>query len=94
VLMSGSRIECWGANGFGQLGNGTEHDTTSPIAADLPKAVTSVSAGGSHTCALTRGGGVWCWGSNLEGQSGPGERGGWSTPLPVPGFNVAITTTP
>ena len=95
VLLSGGSSECWGFNGFGALGDGTEHDSATPVkVTGLPYAVTAISAGGTHTCALTRGGDVWCWGSDIYGESGPGDPGGWSTPRPVPGFNVAISSAP
>ncbi|HEY5921104.1 MAG TPA: hypothetical protein VIV11_05505 [Kofleriaceae bacterium] len=34
--------------------------------------VLSLSAGGAHTCAVSRDGGVWCWGDNTSGQIGDG----------------------
>ena len=41
----------------------------------------AVTAGESHSCALTSTGGVRCWGSNLYGQLGTGE----TDPFPIDG---------
>ena len=75
--MSDGSVYCWGSNSSGRLGNGTT--TASPVAvkvADVTgvftnSGVTSVTAGGSHTCAVSDGS-VYCWGSNSNGRLGDG----------------------
>src|SRR5881628_1100886 len=47
----------------------------------------SVTAGATHTCALTANGRAYCWGGNSEGQLGTGAQGNSATPrslVPVP----------
>jgi alpha-tubulin suppressor-like RCC1 family protein len=62
---------CWGANSNGQLGNGRTSDRDIPdmIAGNL----ISLSAGGWHTCGLTREGKAYCWGWNGYGGIGDGS---------------------
>src|SRR5687767_3643497 len=55
----------WGANNRGQLGNGTNTDSTVPVHVSInAAALTYVSAGGEHSLALTTGGTVKSWGAN------------------------------
>lgn len=59
-------IECWGANGNGQIdastaGAGSNVNVHTPIAG-VPSPVDDVALGRSHTCALVLGE-VWCWGN-------------------------------
>jgi alpha-tubulin suppressor-like RCC1 family protein len=73
---------CWGENGLGQLGVGDVENRTEPTAVLQGELVfTEMSAGASHTCALTDGRELYCWGSNQFGQLGSAAAGGQSTPV-------------
>lgn len=73
-----STIRTFGYNGYGQLGNGTTTNSTTPVAVRKSRTsaslsgVTAVAAGGYHSLALDRNGNVWGWGNNTLGQLGRG----------------------
>jgi alpha-tubulin suppressor-like RCC1 family protein len=81
VLEDGT-VQCWGWNPNGQLGNGTEIDSSLPIAVTgLPGKAEAIAAGDQHTCALIADGSIVCWGANASGQLGNGSR--LHTAIPV-----------
>ncbi len=94
AVASDGGLMCWGLNDSGQLGNGTSGDSVpSPTnVQDLPEAVTAVSLGDAHTCALTTVGDVLCWGENDAGKLGDGTSGGIRmTPAAVSGLESAVS---
>lgn len=64
-------LACWGSNYNGLLGNGSQVDSVTPVAANVD-VVDSVSAGEFETCAITRGS-IQCWGRALAGALGGGK---------------------
>ena len=84
VLATGEAF-CWGSNSQGQLGNGIPQDSPLPVhLAQVGNNVIHVSAGSSHTCAITSTNKLFCWGNNNAGQIGNGQTGGIQQfPVPV-----------
>jgi len=76
---------CWGLNNYGQVGDGSTTNRSSPARVAGGMRFTAVSAGGMHTCGITAGGGAHCWGLNSDGQLGDGSTTNRSSPVSVAG---------
>lgn len=61
AVTAGRSLMCWGANGAGQLGNGTTTSSLTPTAAVGISDVSDVAASGGTTCAISRSS-LWCAG--------------------------------
>jgi alpha-tubulin suppressor-like RCC1 family protein len=91
ALLSNHTIKCWGSNDFGELGDGTITDRSTPVLVSGISTATAISAGDAHTCALLSGGTVKCWGYNFWGQLGDGTNKNVSrSPVLVSGISTAI----
>jgi Regulator of chromosome condensation (RCC1) repeat len=81
LVRTSGALECWGYNGFGQVGDGTYEDRTLPTGVGGLGPVETVDVGPTHTCAIDADGAAWCWGDNTMGQLGDGTD--TSSPVPV-----------
>jgi hypothetical protein len=83
ALTSSGGAKCWGANLFGQLGDGTNDDSSVPVdVSGLSSGVAALATNPVYSlvCALTTAGGVKCWGS----------ASGGSTPADIPGLTSGV----
>ena len=76
-ISTQAELYCWGANNFGQLGNGTSGTTDDSLPIKVPtlSGVTDVALGQEFACATTTDR-IYCWGNNDYGQVGNGNIGG------------------
>jgi len=86
-MDTGVGVNCWGDNPYGQLGNNTSTDSTTPVVVAGLGNIESLSAGALHTCVARSDGGVQCWGNNAYGQLGNDTSDHSSVPV-----NVMIAT--
>ncbi len=80
IRISNSRAYCWGENRNLQTG-GTGDFSYYPT--EVLVGVSSVGAGGVHSCAVKTDGTVWCWGDNRYGQLGNNSTTGSIVPVQV-----------
>jgi alpha-tubulin suppressor-like RCC1 family protein len=87
ALQENGTALCWGFNGYGALGDGTQVSRTQPrpVTQSTTGPLRSLTAGRSHTCALTTQGVAYCWGINSSGQLGDGTTTQRNVPVLVLG---------
>ncbi|MEZ4312289.1 MAG: hypothetical protein R3F14_30030 [Polyangiaceae bacterium] len=95
AVLSNGAVRCWGAGATGQLGDGTQASSNTPVAvigingSGAAASAVSVAAAGTHSCAVLSNGAVRCWGGNTYGQLGDGGNILAAVPSPVSGIDGA-----
>ena len=113
AITTNDELWAWGSNVNGQLGDGTGGVCccdggipyrNSPVRIGTATNWATVSAGDSHTVAITTNGELWAWGSSVDGQLGDGgipyrnspvrigTATNWATVSAGGNHTVAITT--
>ena len=84
-------MRCWGDNGHGQLGDGTQTARTLPITPAIGTAnAVELSMSALDTCVRRSTGAITCWGENASGQIADGTR----TQRLVPTNALPLTPAP
>ena len=69
--LESGRVACWGANGMGQLGNGSDQSSVVPVLVEGVVDAVDIRASRATTCVRMKTGAVSCWGDNAYGQANP-----------------------
>ena len=87
ALDNTGKLYAWGANLYGQLGDGGTTQQNTPIfintGAIANKVIVSIACGDGHTIALDNTGNVYGWGRGYHGQLGNGINGGGDIIIPI-----------
>jgi len=98
ALRTTGALFCWGQNAFGQVGDGTTTNRTTPTpVVGLDSGVREYVIEDSHSCVITDTGALKCWGRNNFGALGDGTTTDRTVPTQVIGLtsgvkSVAIST--
>lgn len=86
ALGNDGNLYAWGQNNYGQLGNSSTTNSSTPIMVTKPAAVsnwTDIAAGAYHSIAIGNDGKAYTWGYNNFGQLGNGTSTNSNIPVLV-----------
>ncbi len=79
AVLASSGVDCWGSGQYGDLGDGTNDQSATPVEVEgldgigaLTGATSVNNNGSSSYCTLLTSSGVDCWGLGINGQLGDG----------------------
>ncbi len=91
ALLDDGSVKCWGRNDHGQLGDGTNSNSTTPVLVGLGGKASRLTSGNEFSCAvMTPTPTVKCWGRNDWGQLGDLTSADSSGPVSVTGLTAGV----
>ncbi len=84
-------VKCWGENTYGQVGDSSNVNRTSPTSAGIASGATAITAGVGFSCAVVSGA-AKCWGLNESGQLGDNSKTNRNAPVTVSGLTTGVTS--
>ena len=90
-LADDGTVWAWGNNSYGQLGNGSNTKSRTPVQVIGVNNVLSVAVGDDHSLVVKNDGTVWAFGYNYSGQLGDGTTTNRSTPVQVSGLTEVVS---
>jgi alpha-tubulin suppressor-like RCC1 family protein len=81
ALKNDDTLWAWGKNEFGELGDGTTTNSSTPV--HVLSDVQAIAGGQVYSLALKKDGTLWAWGRNNWGQLGDGTTTQRNTPVQV-----------
>ena len=87
AVLANKTAKCWGRGDSGQLGNGADLESATPVLVTGLTTVEEVSVGYEHACARLTDGTARCWGSNGNGQLGDNSKNDSNVPVTVMGLS-------
>jgi alpha-tubulin suppressor-like RCC1 family protein len=95
AITTATAVLCWGQNERGQIGDGRACGSTCRTPSPLPglsSAISTISAGTTHACAVKDDGDVRCWGLEVFGPVSEGSFRFQPTPHEVDELHVPVST--
>ena len=102
ALKNSGNVYCWGAGGYGQLGNDASTDKDHPVhvvetngdPTSMLSDVAQIGGGQYHICAIKSSKKIFCWGIGQGGRLGDNNSGTHSVDHPVNVVTSSSDTTP
>lgn len=85
AVMKDGAAKCWGVGATGELGDGKESKSKTPVVVPDVANATAIGIGAYFVCALIGDGSVKCWGNNTSHESSVEDKPNLVTPTTMPG---------